>query len=78
MPEANYHVIENPNIAKVLDEGSSKAEKEEQGKSKEKDKGKGKDKGKSKGKSKETEIRPGEIEFDWGKNILHRQRNNVV
>ena len=30
------------------------------------------------GKSIEKEIKPGEIEFDWGRNILHMQRNNVV
>ena len=59
MPEANYHVVENPTIEKTLEEGSSKAEREVKGKSekkgkgKEKGKGKGKEKGKSKGKSKE-------------------------
>ena len=52
MPEANYHVIENPNIAKVLDEGSSKAEKEEQGKAKKRTKEKEKTKEKAREKAK--------------------------
>ena len=30
------------------------------------------------GKSIEKEIKPGETEFDWGRNTLHMQRNNVV
>ena len=38
VPEANYHVAENPTIKKVLEEGSSKAEKEVKGKNKEKGK----------------------------------------
>ena len=38
VPEANYHVVENPNIEKTLEEGSSKAEKEVKEKSKEKEK----------------------------------------
>ena len=64
VPEANYHVVENPTIEKTLEEGSSKAEREvkskseKKGKGKEKGKGKGKEKGKSKGKSKEKEIKP--------------------
>ena len=37
MPEANYHILENPTIEKTLEEGSSKAEKEVKGKSKEKE-----------------------------------------
>ena len=54
-----------------MEEGSRKAEKEIKRKSKEK--GKGKKKGKGKGKEKtrkiqnKREIKPGEIEFDWGK-----------
>ena len=44
MPEANYHVVENPTIKKTLEEGSSKAEKEVKGKSKERGKGKRKNK----------------------------------
>ena len=44
MPEANYHVVENPTIEKSLEEGSSKAEKEVKGKSKERGKGKRKNK----------------------------------
>ena len=36
VPEANYHVVENSNIEKTLEEGSSKAEKEVKEKSKEK------------------------------------------
>ena len=84
VPEASYNVVENLIIEKTLEESSSKTGKElkrkrkEKCKGKEKGKGKGKDKGKNKGKSKEKEIKPGEIEFDWGKNMLHMQRNNVV
>ena len=77
VPEANY-VVENPTIKKALEEGSRKAEKEVKGKPKKTGKGKGIYNGKSKGKSKEKEIRPGEIEFGWGKNMLQMQRNNVV
>ena len=77
MPEANYNV-ENPTIEKTLKEGSIKAEVEVKGKSKEKGKGKEKCKEKSKRKSKEIEIKTIEIESDWGKNMLHMQRNNVV
>ena len=77
VPEANY-VVENPTIEKALEEGSRKAEKEVKGKSKKTDKGKGIYNGKSKGKSKEKEIRSGEIEFGWGKNMLQMQRSNVV
>ena len=55
VPEANYHVVENPTIEKTLEKGSSKAKKEVKGKSKEKGKGKGKNIRKSKGKSKENQ-----------------------
>ena len=77
VPEANY-VVENPTIEKALEEGSRKAEKEVKGKTKKTGKGKGIYNGKSKGKSKEKEIRSGEIEFGWGKNMLQMQRSNVV
>ena len=76
VPDANYHVVENPPIEKALEESSGKAEKEVKGKKI--DKGKEKDKGKNKGKSKEKEIKPGEIEFEWGKNMLYIQRNTDV
>ena len=58
VPEANYHVAENPITQKYLEERSSKGMKEvrkikEKDRGKEKGKGKEKDKGKIKGKSKE-------------------------
>ena len=46
--EANYHVVEDPTIEKILEEGSSKAEKEVTGKNKEKSKVKEIGKGKGK------------------------------
>lgn len=38
VPEANYHVVDNPTVEKTLEEGSSKAEKKVKRKRKEKDK----------------------------------------
>ena len=67
MPEANYHIVENSTIEKIFI--NSKAEEEVKGKTKGKE---GKDKGKSNGKSKE---KPGEIKIDWGKNMLHMQKD---
>ena len=51
VPEANYHVVENPTSEKTLEEGDAKAEKEVKVKIKEK--GKGKEKWKWKGKDQE-------------------------
>ena len=70
MPEANYHIVENSTIEKIFI--SSKAEEEVKGKTKAKE---GKDKGKSNGKSKG---KPGEIKLDWGKNMLHMQKDKLV
>ena len=67
VPDANYHVVENPPIEKALEESSGKAEKEVKGKCKKKIKEKKRAKEKNKGKSKDKEIKPGEIEFEWGK-----------
>ena len=54
VPEANYHVVENRTIEKILEEGRGKAEKKikekKQIKGKRKEKGKEKGKGKRKGK----------------------------
>ena len=73
VPEGDYHVDKNPTIEKGLGEASSKVQKEEKGKSKEKLKGKENDKGK-----KIQRVKSGESEFDWGKNMLHMQKNNIV
>ena len=67
VPDTNYHVVENPPIEKALEESSGKAEKEVKGKRKKKIKEKKRAKEKNKGKSKDKEIKPGEIEFEWGK-----------
>ena len=83
MPEANYHVAENPTIEKTLEKDSSKAEKEVKGKIKAKGKGKKwqrkrKRQRKKQKKKERKKNKRGEIEFDSKKNMLHLQRNNVV
>ena len=85
VPKANYHVVENPTIEKTLKEGSSKAEKKVKGKNKEKSTGKEKGKGKEKDKEKSEEKSKEEkksnlvkLNLIWEKNMLRKQRNNVV
>ena len=83
VPEANYHVVENPTIKVNFEEGSKKAENEIKRKSKEK--GEGKEKGKGKGKEKKQgkyKIKKKsnlvKLNLIWEKYMLHMQRNNVV
>ena len=85
VPEANYHVVENPTIKVNFEEGSRKAEKEIKRKSKEKRQGKEKGKGKGKGKEKKQgkyKIKKKsnlvKLNLIWEKYMLHMQRNNVV
>ena len=75
VPEANYHVVENPTIKINFEEGSRKAEKEIKRKSKEKGKGKEKKQGKYKIKKKSNLVK---LNLIWEKYMLHMQRNNVV
>ena len=82
--KTNHNAVENPFTEETLEESSRKAEREVKGKKQKKDKqnekskGKTKNKEKSKWRSKEKEIKPSEIEFDWGKNMFYMQKNKVV
>ena len=54
VPDANYHVVENPPIEKALEESSGKAEKEVKGKKKIKEKKRTKEKTRGKAKRKKS------------------------